>query len=115
MSSQVFPCWQSSSVYDICSHVLHKNCSPQVDDLVFAVDAGLYAEAAGIAARLRKAGRRVDLVLEGKKMKWALKQAERCNAARVVLVGSDEWSRGTVMVKDMAAREQAEVPLDQLK
>lgn len=30
--------------------------------------------------RLRAAGRRVDLVLEPKRLKWAFKQAERCNA-----------------------------------
>lgn len=34
--------------------------------------------------RLRAAGRRVDLVLEPKRLKWAFKQAERCNAGEFV-------------------------------
>lgn len=54
----------------------------QVDDMVMVMDEGLRAEACSIAARLRAAGRAVDLVLEPKKMKWAFKQAERCVPSR---------------------------------
>lgn len=52
----------------------------EVDDLVMAQEEGLRAAATGVAQRLRDAGRRVDLVLEPKRLKWAFKQAERCNA-----------------------------------
>ncbi len=45
----------------------------QVDDLVVVMEEGLREHAAGIAQQLRKAGRRVDLVLESKKMKWIFK------------------------------------------
>ena len=40
--------------------------------------------------------------------------AERCNASRLVLVAEDEWARGCVRVKDLASRQEADVPLDQL-
>jgi histidyl-tRNA synthetase len=40
--------------------------------------------------------------------------AERLGAARLVLVGADEWARGAVSVRDLAVRSQAELPLDQL-
>ncbi|KAL6764397.1 hypothetical protein V8C86DRAFT_2475392 [Haematococcus lacustris] len=86
----------------------------QVDDVVVALDEALRADAAGVAQGLRKAGRRTELVLEAKKMKWAFKHAERLGAARLVLVGADEWSRGAVSVKDLHARTQLEVPLAQL-
>ncbi|KAG1660039.1 hypothetical protein FOA52_010024 [Chlamydomonas sp. UWO 241] len=86
----------------------------EVDDVVFALDETLRPAAAGVAALLRRAGRSVDLVLEGKKMKQVLKQAERCSAKRLILVGADEWARGAVSVKDLAVRQQAEVPLEQL-
>jgi histidyl-tRNA synthetase len=43
-----------------------------------------------------------------------LQHAERLNASRLVLVGSSEWSRGAVSVKDLAAREQKEVPVAEL-
>lgn len=45
--------------------------------MVVALDGNLRGEACTIATRLRAAGRRVDLVLESKKMKWVFKQAER--------------------------------------
>ena len=44
------------------------------------MDEALRPQACGITAQLRGAGRRVDFVLEPKKMKWAFKQAERCAA-----------------------------------
>ncbi|PSC70770.1 histidine-tRNA cytoplasmic isoform B [Micractinium conductrix] len=75
----------------------------EVDDLVMPQDEALRTAATAVAARLRSAGRRVDLVLEPKRLKWAFKQAERCNAARLVLVAPDEWARGAVRVKDLAA------------
>jgi len=50
----------------------------QVDDMVVVMDETLRPEACGIAAQLRAAGRRVDLVLQAKKMKWVFKTAERC-------------------------------------
>jgi histidyl-tRNA synthetase len=86
-----------------------------VDDLVVALEPGLGAAACGVAARLRAAGRAVDLALEpGRKMKWAFKQAERAGAARLVLVAPDEWARGAVRVKELATGEQRDVPLEEL-
>ena len=46
--------------------------------MVVVMDEGLRAEACGVATQLRARGRRVDLVLQAKKMKWVFKQAERC-------------------------------------
>lgn len=86
----------------------------KVDDLVMAQEEGLRLEATTVAARLRAAGRRVDLVLEPKKMKWVFKQAERCNAERLVLVAAEEWAKGTVRVKELASREESDVAIDQL-
>ena len=45
--------------------------------MVMVMDESLRSEACSVAAKLRSAGRAVDLVLEPKKMKWAFKQAER--------------------------------------
>lgn len=85
-----------------------------VDDVVFCFGAGLRPVAAQAAARLRAAGRRVDVVLESKKMKWAFKHAERLGAERLVLVGETEWEKGCVRVKRLAEREESDVPLDEL-
>jgi histidyl-tRNA synthetase len=90
---------------------------PSVDDVVFAMDEARRPEACACAARLRSQGRAVDLILEpGKKLKAALKAAERLGASRVVLVGGKEWDeRGCVVVKDMAARTQEEVKVEELR
>ena len=82
--------------------------------MVMVLDEALRPAACGVASRLRAAGRSVDLLLEPKKMKAAFKAAERAGAARLILVGGDEWTRGAVSVKDLAARQQQEVKLEDL-
>jgi histidyl-tRNA synthetase len=49
-----------------------------------------------------------------RRRRWAFKQAERLGAKRLVIVGSDEWARGCVVVKDLTARDQVEVRADEL-
>ncbi|CAM6090537.1 unnamed protein product [Calypogeia fissa] len=88
--------------------------SQEVDDIVFPMEEQLRPQAAMVATRLRGSGRTVDLVLENKKMKWAFKHAERLQAKRLVLVGSMEWERGTVRVKDLASREESDLPIDKI-
>lgn len=41
--------------------------------MVVALDEGLRPVASGVAQGLRRAGRKVELVMEAKKMKWAFK------------------------------------------
>ncbi|GLI62806.1 hypothetical protein VaNZ11_005555 [Volvox africanus] len=86
----------------------------RVDDVVVPLDTALRPAASGIASRLRRAGRSVDLVLENKKMKWAFKHAEKLNASRLVLVGTSEWERGKVVVKDLGKFHQEEVTVEDL-
>lgn len=89
--------------------------SPAVDDLVVPLDPALRPAATALAARLRGAGRSVDLALEdGRKLKWVFKQAERTGAGRVVLVGAAEWEKGCVRVKDQASREERDVGVEAL-
>lgn len=42
------------------------------------------------------------------------KQAERAGAARLIILGSEEWSRGAVKVKDLKTREELEVPIGEM-
>jgi histidyl-tRNA synthetase len=88
--------------------------SSGVQDVVAPLEEGLRAGAASVAAALRAQGRRVDLVLEPKKMKWVLKRAQSLEAQRLVLVGGEEWARGCVRVKELASREERDVPLAEL-
>jgi histidyl-tRNA synthetase len=85
-----------------------------VQDLVFPLSEALRPAAMTIAAKLRDAGRSVDLVLEDKKAKWAFKQAERAGAERVVILGENEWAAGAVRVKNLATREEFDVKVSDL-
>jgi histidyl-tRNA synthetase len=86
-----------------------------VDDVVLVLDEELRPAACGLASQLRAAGRIVDIQLEPrKKMKAAIRAAERAGAARLLIVGGDEWARGAVAVKDLHAFEQSEVAVADL-
>lgn len=86
----------------------------KVDDVVLVLDDALRAAGSGVAAALRGKGRRVDLVLEAKRMKWAFKHAERIGASRLVLVGEQEWAKGCVGVRDLAEFDQKSLTVEQL-
>ena len=106
----------------------------RVDDLVVALEPGLHAEAARLAAKLRRRGnssssdsssssssspseeRIVDLVLEqGRRMKWVFKHAERVGARKLYLMGKREWEAEGgpfVRVKDLETREEGDVKVE---
>ena len=85
-----------------------------VGDVVFGMGTELRGAAMQVAAKLRSAGRTVDLVLEDKKMKWVFKHAERCGATRLVMVMPDEWAEGKVRIKDLDTGEESTVAMEDL-
>lgn len=85
-----------------------------VDDVVFGMGTELRGAAMQVAAKLRSAGRTVDLVLEDKKMKWVFKHAERCGTTRLVMVMPDEWAEGKVRIKNLNSGEESTVEMDDL-
>ena len=88
--------------------------STGVGDVVFGMGTELRSAAMQVAAKLRSAGRTVDLVLEDKKMKWVFKHAERCGASRLVMVMPDEWAEGKVRIKDLDTGEESTVAMEDL-
>ncbi len=80
----------------------------RVDDVVFAFAADLRAPAMEVAARLRRSGRSVDLILEERRMKWAFRHADAAGAARLVLLAPEEWERGVVKVRDLSTGQEVE-------
>ncbi|KAI6675274.1 hypothetical protein NL676_003180 [Syzygium grande] len=86
----------------------------QVENIVCALDSDLQGAAAAVATKLREKGQSVDLVLEGKPLKWVFKRAARINAQRLILVGLAEWQKGMVSVKILSSGEQYEVKLVEL-
>ena len=88
--------------------------STGVSDVVFGMGTELRGAAMQVAAKLRSAGRTVDLILEDKKMKWVFKHAERCGATRLVMVMPDEWAEGKVRIKDLDTGEDSTVAMKDL-
>lgn len=40
-----------------------------------------------------------------------MQHAERSGACRLVLLAPDEWEKGLIRIKDLAAREESDVPI----
>ena len=67
--------------------------------------------ALALAARIRREGGQADLSLRCLKPKKFFAHAAERGAAKAVFIGPDDVERGTVRMKDLATREETEVPL----
>ncbi|MGB9151806.1 MAG: histidine--tRNA ligase [Alphaproteobacteria bacterium] len=85
-----------------------------VQVLVAQLDPQLSATYLILATELRAAGLRVDSWLEPGKLDKQIKHADKSGIPVVLLLGGDEQAKGTVVVKDMLAKTQSEVPRAQL-
>lgn len=79
---------------------------PLVDVVVYAMEEGLRHKATRVAAALRDQGVRVDVILDARKPKWVLQRASRSGATALVMLASEEDSRGEVVVKNLRAHTQ---------
>jgi len=85
--------------------------SCELEAVVWPFDEDLRPQAMQIAAALRSAGKRVDMVLDsGKKAKWLFKHADRLQAKYVVMLAPQEAAQGLVRVKCLADGKQVDVP-----
>ncbi len=71
------------------------------------------AKALEIAYQLRKAGFRVDQAYGGN-LKKRMMKANKANAAKAVIIGTDELAEGNVTLRDLDCGEQQIIPLDRL-
>ena len=85
-----------------------------VDILVTLWNDESRADSVTLAARLRKAGLRVDLYPEADKLGKQFKYASSRNAPFVAILGDDERAKGEIAVKDLRSGEQASMPSDQV-
>lgn len=81
---------------------------------VFVVDATGGAEATTICAMLRDAGVGADRAYDGKSMKAQMKAADRSGARLAVIVGDDERTTNTAIIRTMDAGTQQSVQRDDL-
>ena len=83
-----------------------------LEDVVYAFGDAERAAAIKVAQRLRRAGRRVELVLGSPRLKKVMSDADRSGADRIWLLGPDEVGRGAARVRDLASGEEREEPLE---
>lgn len=71
-------------------------------------------EAVRLADALRRAGVGVWVAFGERGLKSQMREADKRGARFTVILGEDELARGVAAVRDMAASEQVEVPLEEL-
>jgi histidyl-tRNA synthetase len=71
-------------------------------------------EAVKLAANLRRGDIGVIAALGDKSLKAQLRQANNLGASQTVIIGEEELTSGTVIVRDMASAEQKTVPISKL-
>ena len=63
---------------------------------------------------LGKQGIYIEMDHQGRSLKSQMKRAHRLEAPFVVMLGENELDSGAVMLRDMATKEQTDIPLDRL-
>ena len=85
-----------------------------LDAYVIAMDAVSKKKAVSIVRDLRANGISADMDFTDRKMKAQMKSADRKKARFVIVIGESELESGKAAVKEMATREQQEVPFGEL-
>lgn len=82
---------------------------------VFVATLGDEQREAGIRllGDLRQAGIAAEADYSGKSLKSQMKAADREQVRLTIIIGEDELSKGLVKIRDMATREETDVPLGQ--
>jgi histidyl-tRNA synthetase len=86
----------------------------RVDALVVALVAPAKGTAQAVVRDLRRAGLVADLPYADRTLNGHMKAAAKAGARTVVILGEQELAAGQAAVRDMAAREQRPVPLDEV-
>lgn len=82
--------------------------------LITMLDDNLFTDYLQLATQLRNAGIATEIMLEGGKIQKQMKYADRAGIHHVVLMGSEEKTKGTVTLKNLTTGEQKEIAIGQL-
>ena len=85
-----------------------------LDAYVIAMDAASKKKAVSVVRDLRANGISADMDFTDRKMKAQMKSADRKKARFVIVIGESELESGKAAVKEMATRDQKEVPFGEL-
>ncbi len=65
--------------------------------------------------RLRRRGFTVEMEWEERSLKSQMRRADKLSARFVLIVGEEEFKKGTGIMRNMDNKEQSEIPLDQVE
>ena len=65
--------------------------------------------------RLRQKGLAVEMEGEGRSLKSQMRRADKLRAASVLIIGDNEFSRGKAILRNMASKQQEEIPLEKVE
>ncbi len=68
-----------------------------------------------VVHRLRRAGLNVEMEGEPRSMKSQMRRADKFKAAAVLIVGADELTTGTAVLRDMASKQQRQIALHDIE
>ena len=86
----------------------------RVDDYIICVSEAERPAVLGLARALRDRGRHVLYDLRARGVGRQFKAAHQAGAARAIVLGPDEVSRGVASLRDMASGAEREIPIDAL-
>ena len=95
---------------------LGDECNVQVEDerpdvFVSCLNKSLSIHAFKLMNAFRQAGARADMDHQGRSLKAQFKYADKLGAKHMAIIGDDELAKGVVKLRDMATKEEWEVPL----
>ena len=86
--------------------------APTTSVEAFVIDTTGGLEALALCTELRRAGVKADRSFDSKSMKAQFKDADRSGATIALVVGSDELTARTVLVRDLRGEERIQHAVD---
>jgi histidyl-tRNA synthetase len=91
-----------------------KNYSRYSDVFLAALGEEAQRRGFALAQELRDAGIWVELDYEGKSLKSQMRKADRLKTLLVIILGEEELKKNQVVLRDMATKNQEEVPIEEI-
>ncbi len=93
-------------------NMVEKSGSSEIDLFIAALGKPALEVCFEIAYKLRKAGVKVGMDLEGRSLKSQMKQANKTGARHVLIIGDDELAQKKGVLRNMATQEQKDIGLE---
>jgi histidyl-tRNA synthetase len=81
---------------------------------IAALGAAAFDHATLLAHKLRTAGKRAYIDFDGRSLKSQMRLADKLGAKTVIIIGDEELKTGSVVVRDMATKEQRNIREEEL-